>query len=97
MPEVSFLRDTRKNEIKFYLEYSKMLSNVNNINTKLFLYKILRYIKGMQSATQPRCTVYKKKVPFPLTVSTLGKQLINKVILEHVGMGLTFRWNNVFP
>lgn len=75
MPEVSFLRDTRKVEIKFYLEYLKMLSNVKDINIKTFLNKILRYIKSMQSATQPRCTVYKKKkVPFPLIVSPLGKQ-----------------------
>lgn len=51
-----------------------MLSSVNDLNTKIFLYKILRYIKDIQSEIQPRCTVYKKKeVVLPFIVSPLGK------------------------
>lgn len=56
MPEVSFLRDARNIEIKFYLDYSKMLSSVNDIDTKIFLYQILRYTKCIQRHTKCNTT-----------------------------------------
>lgn len=50
----------KKNWDKIVSRIFKYVVKCKHINTKIFLYKILKYVKVIQSQTQPRYTVYQK-------------------------------------